>query len=277
MTRNHRFAFVLAALLLAACGRSGNGNGNDGGGNGSWWSHFSLGTGVLRVQTGGVQYGGAAEQVKGSDRLANQWRPIADIRSVVVDGPMDVVLRQDGDEGVTVHADDNIVPLIATDLGADGVLRIGVRPHAAFRMAHPVGITLFVPRLQSIVMGTGGINCAEFEGDRLHVELRGPGSARFDEIRAKELSVRLAGAGGISVAGSVPEQNFEIDGSGSVDAGDLAGQNVTVRIAGRGGATLWAIETLKADITGTGTVHYRGMATVTRTGVGSGTVRRQPQ
>ena len=272
MTRNHRFAVALAALLLAGCDHSGSSSGS-----GSWLSHFALGTGVLRVQTGGVQYGDAAGQVKGSDRLANQWRPISDIRSVVVQGPMDVVLRQDGDEGVTVHADDNIVPLITTDVGADGTLRIGVRPHTAFRMAHPIGITLFAPRLESIVMSTGGINCAEFEGDRLRVELRGAGSARFDEIRAKELSVRLDGAGGISVAGSVPEQNFEIDGSGSVDAGDLAGQDVTVRIAGRGGATLWAIATLKADITGTGNVNYRGMATVTRTGTGPGTVRRQPQ
>ncbi len=272
MTRNHRFVLVLAALLLAGCNHSG---GDDG--HGSWLSHFSLGTGVLRVQTGGVEYGDAAEQVKGSDRLANQWRPIPDIRSVVVQGPMDVILRQDGNEGVTVHADDNIAPLITTDVGADGTLRIGIRPHTAFRMAHPIGITLFAPRLQSIVMRTGGINCAEFEGDHLHVELGGAGSARFDEIRAKELSVRLAGTGGISVAGAAPEQNFEIDGSGGVDASDLAGQNVTVRIAGRGGATLWAIETLKADITGTGNVRYRGMATVTRTGTGSGTVRRQQQ
>ena len=270
----YRYALALTTMLLAGCDHSGGGgSGNDG----SWLSRFSLGTGVLRVQTGGVQYGDAAEQVKGSDRLANQWRPISDIRSVVIQGPMDVVLRQDGNEGVTVHADDNIVPLITTDVGADGILRIGIRPHTAFHMAHPIGITLFAPRLESIVMSTGGINCAEFEGDRLRVDLRGAGSARFDEIRAKELSVRLAGAGGISVAGSVPEQNFEIDGSGSVDAGDLAGQNVTVRIAGRGSATLWAIETLKADITGAGNVHYRGMATVTRTGTGSGTVQRQPQ
>lgn len=272
MTRNHGFVFMLAALLLAGCNHSG---GDDG--SGSWLSHFSLGTGALRVQTGGVQYGDVARQVQGSDRLANQWRPIPDIRSVVVQGPMDVILRQDGNEGVTVHADDNIVPLIVTDVGADGTLRIGIRPHTAFHMAHPIGITLFAPRLESIVMGTGGINCAEFEGDRLHVELRGAGSARFDEIRAKELSVRLAGAGNISVAGSVPEQNFEIDGSGSVDAGDLAGQNVTVRIAGSGSATLWAIETLKADITGTGNVRYRGMATVSRTGAGSGILRRQPR
>lgn len=275
----YQLALALTTILLAGCNHSGGGSGGNSNSNSgsSWLSHFSLGTGVLRVQTGGVRYGSAAQQIKGSDRLASQWRPISDIRSVVVQGPMDVVLRQDGNEGVTVHADDNIVPLITTEVGADGVLRIGVRPDTAFRMAHPLGITLFAPRLESIVMGTGGIDCAEFEGDRLHVELRGPGSARFDEVRAKELSVRLASTGGIAIAGSVPVQRYEIDGSGSVDASDLAGQDVTVRIAGAGGAALWAIEALKADITGTGNVNYRGMATVTRTGTGPGTVRRQPR
>lgn len=232
-----------------------------------WWNWLdsSFGTSM-----GGVSYGNGHDRIRGSDKLVHQPRPIAGVRGIEIQGPIDVVLKQAPAEKLTLHTDDNLTSLIETPV-VDGVLVIGVKEGASFRTRHPIGVTVEVPQLRSIkLMASGDLTCADFATDLLEVTVHGSGDVRFDALRAGTVAVLIQGSGDVRLSGTVPKQGYVIEGSGDVDTGELAGRDVAVRIDGSGDAHVWATESLSVDINGSGDVRYRGKPAVRKTINGSG-------
>jgi len=72
----------------------------------------------------------------------------------------------------------------------------------------------------------------------------------------------------------VEEQTISTTGSGVYRACDVETARADVRVSGSGNATIRVAETLKADLTGSGDVHYAGDPAVRQRTSGSGDVKR---
>jgi hypothetical protein len=236
----------------------------------SWWSWSN---GIFNFSWGGVRWGGGPV-VTGSDKLTNDSRPVEGVKSLVLAGPIDVVLRQGPGKRVTVHTDDNIAPLIETVV-EDGALQIRTRPGSAGRSRHPIVVTVEVPALSGIsIEGSGDVECAAWDGDVMQMTVRGSGDLRVDSLHAQALAVLVRGSGDVRLSGKVARQGFVIEGSGNVHAHELVGEQVAVKISGSGDADLWATGDLTVEINGSGDVHYRGPARLVKQIHGSGDVVR---
>src|SRR5439155_730241 len=55
-------------------------------------------------------------EVTGSGKLASESRSVAAFTAIDIEGSADVVLTQDATQSVRVEADDNIVPIITTEV-----------------------------------------------------------------------------------------------------------------------------------------------------------------
>lgn len=239
------------------------------------WSFLSWTDHIWGLGLHGVEVGNGSSRVVGSDKLVHQLRLVSGVRSIALEGPIDVVIRQGQSEKLTVHTDDNIAPLIQTSV-QDGVLHIGLQPGVSFRTRHPIGVSAELERLDGIkVLGSGDITCPQLHAEVFEITVAGSGNVRVDALEAKALAVLIQGSGDVHLSGRVPSQGYVIEGSGDVDADELSGRELAVRIVGSGDAKVWATEKLAVDLTGSGNVVYRGSPVLTRNVGGSGTVKHE--
>jgi hypothetical protein len=219
--------------------------------------------------------GWGGERVKGSGKIVTDKRAIAGYEAVSVKGPQRVVLRQSGNEGVEVTADDNIVPLIETRL--DGkTLEIAMKRGYSVSTRSEIIVTVDVKRLTAVALsGSGDVLSQALQTSSLDVSISGSGDVALNNLTADSLKVAIAGSGDFTATGNVPTQRYSISGSGDVRSIKLQGRDVTVKIAGSGDAQVWATGTLTASIAGSGDVVYVGEAKVTSSIAGSGSVAKK--
>jgi hypothetical protein len=218
----------------------------------------------------------------GSGRAAQEVRtPGADFQAIELRGDFDLTVRQaDGGARIELHADDNLLPMIETEVvdGRHGrTLRIGWRRDAGW--VHPkveARVTVQVAQLRAVsAYGSGDISIPRLAAPLFSLSLAGSGDARLDELATDELSVSVAGSGDVHASGRAGRLTLAIAGSGDVSAAGLASDEVTVRIAGSGDAHVHAERQLKVSIAGSGDVQYSGAAAVQSSIAGSGSVRKR--
>jgi hypothetical protein len=191
--------------------------------------------------------------VVGSGRVQSEARPVAGVDAVELIGVGTLAISQGDAEGLTVEADENVLPLIRSEVRGGTLV---LRPEPGVAIAGPIHYALALRRLS-----------------RLEVDGAGEVSARG--IRSGALSVALRGAATVSVDGQADRQRVEIAGAGTYRGLDLASREAIVEIDGAGRALVNAAERLEATINGLGTVEYAGDPRVVQTIHGLGTVRRR--
>lgn len=219
-----------------------------------------------------VQAGGRAGRIEGSGTVIDDARSPGPFTRLVVNGPMEVRVRAADTDSVTVHADDNIAPLIETVVQA-GTLTVGLRPGSSFRTRTKLQVRLRARRLEAVVLrGSGDVRVDRAEADVFEATLQGSGDIVVERLQAKTVAISLAGNGDVRLSGTAGSVGAVIDGSGDLHLADLVAQQVAVRIRGSGDARVHATDDLKVDIDGSGDVRYRGAPNIGKAVRGAGTV-----
>ena len=216
----------------------------------------------------------AAAEVIGSGHVVSETRAVSGFHGVELASSGDVVVTQGDTEGLVIDAEDNLLPLIESTVGADGILRLGMKPHTGGVTSHqPVVFKLAVKTLDKLVLaGSGGIRAAALSSDHLRIELPGSGNVAVDQLKAATVAADIAGSGHIKLAGEAHGQKITIDGSGDYEAKDFKTDSTSLQIDGSGKAWVWAEGALAVEINGHGDVRYRGEAKLSKSIHGSGEV-----
>jgi hypothetical protein len=226
----------------------------------------AAGPGVLAL------FGGSGDRIEGSGKVVDDVRDVAGFSRLVLQGPLDVRVQAADRDGVVVHADDNIAPLIETTV-RDGALVIGLRPGASYRTHAKIRVRVQARQLQGVVLrGSGEVRADRIETDVFEATLQGSGDIAVELLRAGAVAVSLAGNGDFRAKGTARSLGVVIEGSGDVHCADLVAQQVAVRINGSGDARVNATGELKVDVSGSGDVRYRGEPKITKSILGSGSV-----
>jgi hypothetical protein len=203
----------------------------------------------------GVASAGAWTGITGSGRPVTHQRDVSGFSGIALSVPGRVEIVQGPAEGVTLTADDNVVPEIETVVER-GVLQIRLREKIGLTTRTPIAITVKARSIESIAVA-------------------GSGEVIATALEAPALTIRVAGSGDVKVGGRADSLRVRISGSGDVDAGRFDTQRAQVSVAGSGDATVWARKALEVSVSGSGDVRYFGDPEVRKTVAGSGTVRRK--
>lgn len=208
-----------------------------------------------------------------TETLVYEERAARGVNRVQLHGPGELTIAQGDEEGLTVQAEESILPLIQTEV-SDGKLTIGFRRQMqAIRPTMPIRFDLRVRQLQGLaVAGSGSARSAQIRAERLDVEISGSGSVQLDEIAAGWLGTSISGSGSFQVAGEAPEHRVQISGSGGLQAESLRTRDADVTVSGSGSATVYVSDKLNAVISGSGSVVYSGNPHVSQVTSGSGRV-----
>jgi hypothetical protein len=222
---------------------------------------------VLLLAGCGLFQGQSSRIITGSGNVTRQTRTVTGVNSVTLEGTGEVVLQQGAAEGLVIEAEDNLLPLITSDV-QNGTLRLGFDRATwqdTIRPTQPIRFLLTVRNLQAFdLTGAGSLHAADLQTTNLTLRIPGSGNVTIDHLEAGTLDVRIQGTSDVTLAGQVDDQTILIAGTGQYQAGDLESQTARVSIGGTGDAVVWVRGDLSADIGGTGTVSYWGDPTVTR-------------
>ena len=176
------------------------------------------------------------EPVIGSGHQATETRAVSGFHSVRVSGVGRLILEQTGSESLTVTADDNILPLVTTEV-VDGQLRIATE--GSFSTRNPITYRLTVRELDEMVLSGAAIA----EATRLDGDL---------------LRVTVTGASVVSAAGVVDHQIVRLTGACGYQAEKLDSRVATVHLAGASVAVVRVRELLEGSVAGASLLEYNG-------------------
>ena len=157
--------------------------------------------------------------------VTSQTREVGAFSRIEATAGIRVVVRIGPSEAVEVTAQENLLPVIATDLRGD-TLRIEASED--FTTLEPVTVTVVVPALDGITLSGGA-------------------QAVIDGVDAESLELRIRGGAQVTAAGSVGSVALHADGGATASLEDLSARVATVSMEGGATVTLTASD----DVTGT--------------------------
>ncbi|MBN2521583.1 MAG: DUF2807 domain-containing protein [Bacteroidales bacterium] len=201
-----------------------------------------------------------------------------DVRSFVeIDSRIaaDIYITQDEGHYLTIEAQENILDILITDVIGDRL----ILDYSRDRVEHD-GINIYVTMetLEKIkISGAGDVEVEDpIICDLLELEVDGAGDMYFNSVVANEIYVTLSGAGNFEFAGPdiVEYMDIELSGVGHIDAYDLQVEKVVINSSGTGDCKLNVIDELDIQISGVGSVFYKGDPEVTSSISGLGTIKQ---
>jgi phage gp45-like len=199
-------------------------------------------------------FGGSSSSsaVQGSGVAATQTRELQRFSSVELAGSDNVVVHVGGKQSVVVHADDNLLRHVTTQVQA-GNLMIG-NTSGSFTTKSPMSVEVSVPSLEALT-------------------LTGSGVISTTGIKTSSLTVRLSGSGVLRASGSATRLDVNLGGSGDAQLEQLTARDVHAVVSGSGRILVTATRSLDASVPGSGAIVYSGNpAHVTTNITGNGVV-----
>lgn len=194
---------------------------------------------------------GVSVAVGGSGTKATQMRTVPTFAAVELAGANDVTIHVGARQSVTVSGDDNLIPLVTTDVDG-GTLVVGA--DRDFSTVTPMSVEVGVPKLDA-------------------ASLTGAGTVTVDGVRSATFEARLGGNGVLRVSGAAVRVDAKLAGSGDLRLDALVARDATAVVTGSGRLMVHATRSLDAAISGTGEILYSGTPTeVTRSITGSGVI-----
>lgn len=174
--------------------------------------------------------------LKGSGIVKTEKRSIASFDSIDANYVGSIQVRSQGQDSLEISGDDNIIPLITTDV-KNGTLYI--RPTKGYNPQQKLQIIISTPDLKKFVFdGVGKANLSNVNNDRLEIVVNGVGD--------------------FSASGETKEADITLSGVGSLDAKNLHTVNAKVNSTGVGNVDIYVTGQLDAQASGVGKINYYG-------------------
>ncbi len=108
------------------------------------------------------------------------------------------------------------------------------------------------------VAGSGDIECKQLKAADMDISVAGSGDLKIENAQVTSANASVAGSGTVKISGSADKANYSVAGSGDLYASDFKVQNISASVAGSGDIKCYAVEHLKARVSGSGTIGYKG-------------------
>jgi len=190
--------------------------------------------------------------IKGSGVVIKETRDVASFDALALGGSYDIAIKFGDVQSVVLEGDDNILPLIKTDVSQG---RLKINYIESYSTAQRVKLIITVVKLERLTLS---------------------GSARgvIQNINNEMFALKISGSDKLTLDGNTDQFRVNISGSGKIDAHALNAHDVALHLSGSGKMIVTALEKLDVKVSGSGDVVFYGHpAAVTQSVSGSGAIR----
>lgn len=196
---------------------------------------FSFGRVETRMLKFSMDFGG----VRGSGNLATDKRSVSGFKSIETGGIFQVEITAQKDFAVEVEADDNLLPLIRTEVDG-GVLRIESDKH--LKSHNPIRIRVSAPDIEKL-------------------DISGVANVTLDNVKNSALAIESSGASKIKVTGETSKLNVDVSGATKINADELKSVNAVIDASGASFVSVNVTGEIRSDLSGASRVVYSGTPT----------------
>ncbi len=190
---------------------------------------------------------------RGSGVMATETRDVSGFDEIELSGSGRVSVAVTGTESLTVEAEDNILPLLTTEV-TNGRLELGAK--RSISPTREIVYTITVVNLEAVAVS-------------------GSGSVMATDIDGRAFDVDISGSGTVMPAGASESLDLSISGSGVFEGEALVSVTGTVSVSGSGEAVVNVTDDLDVKVSGSGNVQYFGDPGVSVSISGSGDVSKR--
>ncbi len=176
------------------------------------------------------------EGVTGSGNIAAEKRDAVDFKEIEVGGAFEVEITAQREFSVEVEADDNLLPLIKTEVSG-GVLRLETEQKICTKNA--IRVRVSAPNIEDL-------------------EVSGASKVSLVNLKNESLQIDSSGASKITVAGETENLTADASGAGRIDAENLKTENASIDASGASKVIVHATNELKSDASGASSIIYSG-------------------
>jgi hypothetical protein len=191
--------------------------------------------------------------IKGSGHRGVQQRDVQPFKSISTEGAFNINVVCQKAQGLEIEGDDNILPLIITDV-SDNVLYLKSRQ--PYSVSEPITLRVALPNLEALsISGAGNIEVTGLKGEKFAIDSNG--------------------APQVKVSGTSKEVYINTNGAAKIDTHSLHASRGTVESKGVSRVDVDVADQLDITISGPSTVTYEGDPTVNKTIHGPGKVQKR--
>jgi hypothetical protein len=143
------------------------------------------------------------------------------------------------------------------------------------RLANDFIVDIYSPKISGIsIYYLGRVEIIDkITVSSFSIEITGVGEID-GAIECENFSANISGVGLLTISGDSKDAEINLSGSSVFDGEEFKINNGSIRLSGVGMATIWAVDNLTADISGIGSIKYRGTPTVNFSRGGFGSIKR---
>ena len=172
----------------------------------------------------------------GSGNLASEPREPGSFNGVDVSGVFQVEIALGKEFGIEVEADDNLLPLIKTEV-RDGILNI--ESDSRISSGNPMRVKISAPDLEN-------------------VESSGASKVSVSGLNNSLFKIETSGASKVRIEGETANLTIDVSGASHVDAENLKTENATVGASGASHVSVFVSGRLTAESSGASKIVYAG-------------------
>lgn len=174
------------------------------------------------------------------DDPVRETRDVKPFESVRIDGSVELLIIVGEKQSLTVTADEDFISRIVTKVH-DGELLIAQENESRSWSWDDgdVEIKITVPALKAI-------------------DVRGAVDAHIKGLNEENFAIEVRGAANLEITGKCVNFDLDIAGTAAVEADRLMCENVNVSLRGTGFASVYASESVDADLRGVGVIDIEG-------------------
>jgi hypothetical protein len=201
------------------------------------------------------------KRVHGNGNIKTEDRQVNNFKNVEVSGAAKVMVSQGDHAAVKIEGDENLLQYMEVNQVGDKIM---VRERPGFNLLPTNDIKVYVtaPVYNNIeasgacdIIGESKISNPE----ALEMHVSGAGDIKM-EVDAPHVGAQVSGSGSMYLKGQTKDADFDITGAGHAHCYELLSETTKVDISGAGSAEVYASVKLQAEVSGAGSVNYKGNA-----------------
>ena len=197
--------------------------------------------------------------VEGNGNVITETYPLDKFDKIDLEGTGHVYLKQGNKNELVVEMDENLFEYFHF-ANEGGELRI--KFSEMVKSAEKIDIYITAKDVNEIdLSGVVSLNTKEVLKTK-ELSIEGSGGVELNlELDVDELDLDLSGAADVFIEGEANSAKIDISGAGELDAYDFKTKKMLIDISGAGSAEVFVSERLDAEISGAGSINYKGNPT----------------
>lgn len=201
------------------------------------------------------------KKIKGNGSITKEQRTVSSFSRVEVRGNIDVYLVQGEVKPVEIEGDENLIPYVELEQTGS---KLVIKSKDGYNLDPSGDMKLYVtaPEFEQIEV-SGACNIfsqSKINNDKnLQLSVSGAGDVKM-EVDAPRVEMKLSGAGKVNLKGETKSFNLDLSGASTAHCYELLAENTEVDISGAGTAEVYASVKLDAEVSGAGSIKYKGNA-----------------